>query len=255
MFHRDKDYVVTGRRGQDRRRVHGPHHGGQALVGGPAPGGRGQGRRAGARGEPDAGDHHPAELLPPLRQALGHDGYRPDRGRGVPPDLQAPRRSPSRPTSPSSATTTTTWSTARSRPSSTPWSRTSSSATPTASRCLVGTVAIESSEQPVAHARQARHQARGPQRQAPRARGRHRRPGGPPGRRDHRDEHGRPRYRHPAGRQPRVPRATTCMRAPRGRPRTRPTGRCYHEAALERGPAKICADEKQKVIARRRPVP
>ena len=70
---------------------------------------------------------------------------------------------------------------------------------------------------PVAHARHARHQARGPQRQAPRARGRHRRPGGAPGRGDHRDEHGRPRHRHPAGWQPRVPRARHHAR-PRGRP-------------------------------------
>ena len=40
-----------GRRGQDRRRVHRPHHGGPALVGGPAPGGRGQGGRADPGGE------------------------------------------------------------------------------------------------------------------------------------------------------------------------------------------------------------
>ncbi len=78
-----------GRRGQDRRRVHGPHHGGAPLLRGPAPGARGQRARARARGEPDVGHHHAAELLPPLRQALRHDGYRHDRGRGVPPDLQA----------------------------------------------------------------------------------------------------------------------------------------------------------------------
>ena len=39
-----------GRRGEDRRRVHGPHHGGAPLERGPAPGDRGQGgRRRSAR--------------------------------------------------------------------------------------------------------------------------------------------------------------------------------------------------------------
>ena len=43
---RDVDYVVEGRRGHHRRRVHRPPDAGPALVGRPAPGGRGQGRRA-----------------------------------------------------------------------------------------------------------------------------------------------------------------------------------------------------------------
>ena len=42
------------RRGQDHRRVHRAHPRRQALVGGPAPGGRGQGGRVGPGGEPDA---------------------------------------------------------------------------------------------------------------------------------------------------------------------------------------------------------
>ncbi len=50
---------------------------------------------------------------------------------------------------------------------------------------------------------QARHPARGAQRQAPPARGRDRRPGRPQGRRDHRHEHGRPRHRHHPRRQSR----------------------------------------------------
>ena len=58
------------RRGDDHRRVHRPHPRGPALVGGPPPGGRGEGRRGDPRGEPDARDDHPAELLPALRQAL-----------------------------------------------------------------------------------------------------------------------------------------------------------------------------------------
>ena len=68
---------------------------------------------------------------------------------------------------------------------------------------LVGTTSIEKSEQLSEHARAARHQAPGAQRQAPRARGRDRRPGRPQGRRDHRHQHGRPRHRHHPRRQPR----------------------------------------------------
>ncbi len=43
----------------------------------------------------------------------------------------------------------------------------------------------------------ARDQAPGPERQVPRAGGGHRRSGGPPGRGDHRHQHGGPRHRHP----------------------------------------------------------
>ena len=44
------------------------------------------------RGEPDPRHDHPAELLPPLRQALRHDRHGHDRGRRVRQDLQARRR-------------------------------------------------------------------------------------------------------------------------------------------------------------------
>ena len=77
------------RRGDDHRRVHRPHPRGPALVGGPAPGGRGEGGRRDRRGEPDPGDDHPAELLPPLRQARRDDRHRPDRGDRVHEDLQS----------------------------------------------------------------------------------------------------------------------------------------------------------------------
>ena len=56
-------------RGEDRRRVHGPHPRGPALVRRPAPGRRGQGAGADQRGEPHLGHGHPPELLPPLREA------------------------------------------------------------------------------------------------------------------------------------------------------------------------------------------
>ena len=78
------------RRGDDHRRVHRPHPRGPALVGGPAPGGRGQGGRRDRRGEPDPGDDHPAELLPPLRQARRDDRHGADRGDRVHEDLQSP---------------------------------------------------------------------------------------------------------------------------------------------------------------------
>ncbi len=86
------------RRGEDHRRVHRPHPRGPALVGGPAPGRRGEGGRARPGGEPDARDDHAAELLPPLREARGHDRYRPHRGDRVHEDLQAVgRRDPHEP--------------------------------------------------------------------------------------------------------------------------------------------------------------
>ena len=46
LYHRDKDYLVDRRRGEDRRRVHRPHARRPALVRGSAPGGRGQGAGA-----------------------------------------------------------------------------------------------------------------------------------------------------------------------------------------------------------------
>ena len=72
------------RRGHHRRRVHRAHHAGPALVRRPAPGGRGQGKREGARGEPDGRLDHLPELLPPLQEALRHDRHRRHRGAGVP---------------------------------------------------------------------------------------------------------------------------------------------------------------------------
>ena len=81
LFHKDKDYIVTGNEVKIVDEFTGPHPRGAAVVGGSAPGGRGQGRGEDQRGEPDAGDDHPSELLPALRQARGHDGYGDDRGR------------------------------------------------------------------------------------------------------------------------------------------------------------------------------
>ena len=76
------------RPGDDHRRVHRSHPRRPPLVRGPPPGNRGQGGRPRPRGEPDARDDHASELLPPLREALRHDGHRDDRGPGVHEDLR-----------------------------------------------------------------------------------------------------------------------------------------------------------------------
>ena len=81
-----------GRRGQDRRRVHGPDHGGPPLERRPPPGDRGEGGRRDPRGERHARDDHAPELLPPLREARRDDGHGEDRGEGVRRDLRPPRR-------------------------------------------------------------------------------------------------------------------------------------------------------------------
>ena len=124
-----------GRRGEDRRRVHGPHHGGAPLERRPPPGGRGEGGRAHPGGAPDARHDHAAELLPPLRQAGRHDRHGEDGGEGVRRDLQPPRRSRSRRTSTSRASTSRI-SSSRRRKASSPQSRaTSRSATTPGSPC------------------------------------------------------------------------------------------------------------------------
>ena len=66
------------RRGEDRRRVHGPHPRGAPLLRGAPPGHRGEGGRPDQRGEPDARDDHHPELLQDVRQARRDDGYRED---------------------------------------------------------------------------------------------------------------------------------------------------------------------------------
>ena len=71
---------------------------------------------------------------------------------------------------------------------------------------LVGTISIEKSEQLSALLKKRGDQARGPEREVPRARGRDRGAGGPLRRRDDRDQHGRPRHRHHPGRRARPPR-------------------------------------------------
>ena len=171
LFKRDKDYVVmngevlivdehTGRILAGRRYNEGMHQAIEAKEGVEI-----------KQREPDPRHDHPAELLPPLRQARRHDRYGHDRGRRVQPDLQARRRAdPDQPPDGPRSTRPTS-STRPRRPSSTPSSTTSSSATRRASRSSSAPSSVEKSELPVRAAAQARHPARGPQRQAARARG------------------------------------------------------------------------------------
>ena len=87
LYKRDRDYIVedgeivivdefTGRKMPGRRWSEGLHQAVEAKEGPARP----------AR-EPDAGDDHVPELLPPVRQARRHDRHGDDRGRGVPQDL------------------------------------------------------------------------------------------------------------------------------------------------------------------------
>ena len=124
-----------GRRGEDRRRVHRPDHGGPPLERGAAPGDRGEGGRRDPRGERHARDDHAAELLPPLREARRHDGHGEDGGEGVRRDLQPPRRRDPDERRRGSATTRTTSSSRPRKRSGTRSPRTSSSGTRRASPC------------------------------------------------------------------------------------------------------------------------
>ena len=77
------------RAGRHHRRVHRPHDAGPALLGGPAPGARGQGARRDPAREPDARLDHVPELLPALRKTRRHDRHRLDRGQRVHGHLRA----------------------------------------------------------------------------------------------------------------------------------------------------------------------
>ncbi len=86
------------RRGDPDRRVHRPHDARPPPVRRPAPGHRGQGRRRRPAREPDPGLGDHPELLPPLRQAVGHDRHGRHRGPGIPRHLQDGRgRDPDQP--------------------------------------------------------------------------------------------------------------------------------------------------------------
>ena len=200
---------------------------------------RGQGRRADQGREPDPRHDHAAELLPPLREAVRHDRYGPDRGQRVPPDLQARRRADpdeqaDGPQRPVRLRLQDRGGQVRRR-----WSRTSPSGTSRASRSWSAPTQRREVRAALPAAQAQGHPARGAQRQEPRAGGRDRRPGRPQGRGHRRHQHGRSRHRHHARRQPRVPRRPGAAparavpgrarrrttRPPGPRPSTRPQGR------------------------------
>ena len=207
------------RRGQDHRRVHRPHPRGAPLVGGPAPGGGGEGGRPRPGREPDARPGHPPELLPHVRQARGHDRHRPHRGDRVHEDLQAAGRPDPHEHADGPQ--------GRERPDLQDQGRQVARRGAGDRRAPRGRPAGPRRHDlrrglrvPLRAAHEAGHQARGPQRQARvrRARGRDHRRGGPQRRGHHRDEHGRPRRRHQARRQRRAPDAA---RAGQARPQAR----------------------------------
>ena len=123
-----------GRRGAHRRRAHRPDARRSSLQRRPAPGDRGQGGRDGPRGVPDPRHRHPAELLPPLQEALRDDRYGHDRGLGVRQDLRPRRGADPDQQADGSRGHAPTSSTGPRRRSTTPSSRTSPSGTARASR-------------------------------------------------------------------------------------------------------------------------
>ncbi len=193
------------RRGEDRRRVHRAHPRGAPLVGGTAPGDRGQGGRADPGGEPDPGDDHAPELLSPLRQARRDDRHGADRGAGVHEDLQDPggrhpdqrADGPRRPQRPDLQDQGRQVEGRRRGDLRAPRARPADPGRDHLGRGL-GDALRRADPQ--------RHRPRRPQRQARArpARGRDDRPGGARRRRDDRHQHGGPRGRHQAGRRSRA---------------------------------------------------
>ena len=205
LFHNDKEYVVmegevlivdehTGRMLAGRRYNDGLHQAIEAKEGVPGP-----------RGVPDPRHDHPAELLPPLREALRHDRYGHDRGVGVRQDLQA-RRGPDpdqhadgaprqrRPRLPDRG--------GQVRRGGRGHPRAAREGPADPGRHRVG----REVRAPLPEAEEARRPALGAQRQAARRRGEGRRGRRPQGRGHRRHQHGRPRHRHHARRLGRVPR-------------------------------------------------
>ncbi len=197
--------VHRARRGRHhRRRVHRPHHAGTALVGRPAPGGRGQGGRADPRGKPDHRVHHLPELLPPLRQARRHDRHGRHRGVRIPADLRprgrgradAPADDPqghAGPRLPEPGRQVR--GDRRGHP------RLREARPAGARRHDLDRDVREPLRPPEA----VRDCARRAECEAARARGDDHRAGGPAGHRHDRDQHGRPRHGHRARRQRRAP--------------------------------------------------
>ena len=244
-----------GRAGHDRRRVHRAPHARPALVGRPAPGGRGQGEGQDRAREPDPRHDHLPELLPHVREALGHDRHRRDRGPRVRQDLQA--RGAGHPDQPAP------------HPGREPRRRLPDGAREVRrgregdrGPARVGPAGPGGHDldrevrAPLDPAEEGRDQARGPEREVPRARGRDRGPGRPLRRGHDRHQHGRPRHRHHPRRRARPPRQGGARRRSSSRsstPSTRPP-EDQQAAAWTRCAAEMAGEFKRE-LQQRKPTP
>ena len=211
------------RRGEDHRRVHRPHPRGPALVGGAAPGDRGQGGRARPGGEPDARDDHLQNYFRLYDKLAGMTGTALTEATEFMkiyklPVVQVPTNRPMVRDDRNDQVYKTRegkWSAVGERDRRAPRDR------PAGARRHDLRRGLRAALRPAAP---ARDRARGAQRQARvrRARGRDDRRGRAARRRHDRHEHGRPRRRHQARRQPRAPRPPGAREAGL-RPATRTT--------------------------------
>ena len=204
------------RQGGDRRRVHRPHDGGPALLRRPAPGARSQREGADPGREPDARLDHLPELLPALPQARRHDRHGRDRGLRVRRDLRARGRR-----DPDAHADDPRGSGRRGLPDrqgEVQGDRRQHRGCPRAWPARAGRHGQHREVRASLDAAQeGEDPAPGPERPLSRAGGVHRRPGGAFRRRDHRDQHGRARYRHPARRQSRDAQGAGARRTSRTR--------------------------------------
>ena len=199
-----------GRQDHHHRRVHRPHDGRQAVLGGAAPGARSQGRRHGPEREPDARLDHIPELFPHVSEARRDDRHGDDRGGGIQRHLQArSHRGPDQQPCIRDDTDDEVYRSTREK----------------FDAVVQQVIECRERQQPVlcrhgqhreirgavGAAQEAQDPAQRAERPLSRAGGVHHRAGGPARRGDDRHQHGRPRHRHPARRQSR--------HAPEGRTR------------------------------------
>ena len=236
LYKRDVDYAVidgevkiidefTGRILEGRRWSEGLHQAIEAKEGVRDPG-----------GEPDARDDHAPELLPPVRQARGHDRHGAHRGDRVHEDLRAAGRpDPDQPARWSATdrndqvykTKDGKWSAVVRRDRRAPReaaSRCSSARSPSRSpSCSASALKKRGITHTVLNAK-PEHAEREGETIAE---------AGQPGRRHDRHQHGRPRRRHQARRQPRAPRAPRARASSASSPATPTT-----TSTLRRGAAR-----------------
>ena len=209
LFHLDVEYMVKDGARRHRRRVHRPADAGPPLERRPAPGGRSQGTQHQPPGsedrarEPDARHGHLPELLPQVQEAVGHDRHGRHRGAGIRQHLQA--RRDGHPDQPRHAAQGRARQRLPHREGEVRRDRPRHHREADAGPSGPGRHGLDREVGAAVEAAEAaRHQARRPQRQVPRAGSGDRRAGGPQEHRHDRHQHGGPRHRHPARRQPRV---------------------------------------------------